>query len=262
MSEKVSPKTFGIHLLRFESTRSYQGERQCSGTNYSEFISRYTRRLLSNRLRNVLRKASHSNISNEDEKDENDIQRKSFRFRLDDMNVTLQRNLSSINLVRSLLASMSGTLFGKLLLEDQRVVNGAHIQRKHEAFEKLIMKVKKHKRDKFNLKERVSSLKYSLGLRERLFRRKIHPSFEFHDNDPSFVKDIMNGPTFMMNFADRPVRILYFIFLAMITEVSLTSASVCSSIHEDFYRAAYSTGPTTPCALTSNDNNLPQVFET
>ncbi|GKC19936.1 hypothetical protein Tco_1022086 [Tanacetum coccineum] len=125
-------------------------------------------------------------------KDENDIQSKSFRFGPDDMNVTLQRNLSPINLVRSLSASVSVTSFRKLLLEDRHVVTSAHIQKKHEVVEKLTMKVKKHRTDKFNLQERVSSLKYNLGLKERLFGRKIHPAFDFHDNDPSFVKDIMN----------------------------------------------------------------------
>ncbi|PWA97528.1 hypothetical protein CTI12_AA028630 [Artemisia annua] len=244
-------KDFGTHLLRSESTRSYRGEHQCSGTNSPEFISRDTRRLLSERLRNVLRKASHSNISNEDEKDEDDIQSKSFRCGPDDMNMTLQRNLSPINLARSLSAPVSGTSFGKLLLEDRHVVTGAHIQRKHEAAEKLTMKVKKRRRDKFNLKERVSSLKYSLGLRARFFGRKIHSASEFRDNDRSFVKDIMSGPTVTMNFGDRPDNA---------TEVPPSPASVCSSIQEDFYRAAYCASPTTPGALTSDDNDLPQAF--
>ncbi|GJT04419.1 hypothetical protein Tco_0838881 [Tanacetum coccineum] len=132
-SERPSnPKQIAQHIAK-----------HCSGTNSSEFISKYTRILLSYRLRNVLRKASHSTISDEDEKDENDIQSKSFRFGPDDMNVTLERNLSPINLI---------------------------------------------------------------------------------------------------------------------TDVPPTPASVCSSIHEDFYRATYCAGPTTPCALTSNDNDLLQAF--
>ncbi|GJW47530.1 hypothetical protein Tco_0079176 [Tanacetum coccineum] len=164
------------------------------------------------------------------------------------MNLTLQRNLSPINLVRSLSASVSGTSFGKLLLEDQHVVTGAHIQRKHEVAEKLTMKVKKHRRDKFNLKERVSSLKYNLGLRARLFGRMMHSASEFRDNDRSFMKDIMNGPTVMIDFDNA-------------TEVPPSLASVCSSIHEDFYRAEYCASPTTPSALTSDDNDLHQAFQ-
>lgn len=251
-------KDLGTNLLRSESTRSYRGEFQCSGTNSPEFISRDTRRLLSERLRNVLRRESHNveNSSNDkitnynsNSKDETDIQSKSFRCGPDDM--ILQRDMSPINLVRSLSAPVSGTSFGKLLLEDPHVVTGAHIRRKHEANEKLKMKVKKQRKDKFNLKERVSSLKYSLTLRARLFGRKIHSSSEFRDNDRSFVKDIMNGPTVMMNIGYRPENA---------TEVPPSPASVCSSIHEDFYRAAYCVSPTTPGAPISDDSDLPQAF--
>lgn len=195
-------KDLGTNLLRSESVRSYRGEYQCSGTNSPEFISRDTRRLLSERLRNVLKKESNNvNIT-----DENDIQSKSFRCGNEHDDMIIQKDLSPINLVRSLSAPVSGTSFGKLLLEDRHVVTGAHIRRKHEAVEKLTVKVKKQRKDKFNLKERVSSLKYSLSLRARLFGRKIHSASEFRDNDRSFVKDIMNGPTVMMNIADRPVR--------------------------------------------------------
>ncbi|XP_024975110.1 uncharacterized protein LOC112513174 [Cynara cardunculus var. scolymus] len=263
-------KDLGANLLRSESTRSYRGESQCSGASSPEFISRDTRRLLSERLRNVLKRESHSNTlmdventskssilnrtlqSSDILKDENDIQSKSFRCGPDDMNMILQRDLSPINLVRSLSAPVSGTSFGKLLLEDRHVVTGAHIRRKHETNEKLTMKVKKQRKDKFNLKERVSSFKYSISLRARLFARKIHSATEFRDNDRSFVKDIMNGPTVTMNFAERPENS---------TEVPPSPASVCSSIHEDFYRAAYCVSPsTTPGAVTSDDNDLPQPF--
>lgn len=248
-------KDLGTNLIRSESTRSYRGEFQCSGTNSPEFISRDTRRLLSERLKNVLKRESHNvdTITCTDElKDENDTQSKSFRCGPDDMNMILQRDLSPINLVRSLSAPVSGTSFGKLLLEDRHVVTGAHIRRKHEATDKLTMKVKKQRKDKFNLKERVSSLKYNLSLRARLFGRKIHSTSEFRENDRSFVKDIMNGPTVMMNFGDRPENA---------TEVPPSPASVCSSIHEDFFRAAYCASPTTtPGAPTSDDNDLPQAF--
>ncbi|KAI7755752.1 hypothetical protein M8C21_032759 [Ambrosia artemisiifolia] len=238
-------KDLGTNLLRSESTRSYRGESQCSGTDSPEFISRDTRRLLSERLRNVLKKESH----NTNLKDEDDNQSKSFRCGHDDM--IIQKDLSPVNLVRSLSAPVSGTSFGKLLLEDRHVVTGAHIRRKHEAIEKLTIKVKKQRKDKFNLKERVSSLKYSLTLRARLFGRKIHSASEFRDNDRSFVKDILNGPTVMMNIADRPENG---------TEVPPSPASICSSIHEDYYRAAYCASPTTTPGAPSDDSDLPQAF--
>ncbi|XP_071693785.1 uncharacterized protein [Rutidosis leptorrhynchoides] len=239
-------KDLATNLVRSESTRSYRGEIQCSGTNSPEFISRDTRRLLSERLRNVLKKQSHNidKITNDDE----------IKVEIDmNMKMSDQRNLSPINLVRSMSAPVSGTSFGKLLLEDRNVVTGAHIRRKHEASEKLAMKVKKHTKDKFNLKERVSNLKHNLTLRGKLFRRKIHSSSssEFRDNDRSFVKDIMNGHTVMMNFADRP---------ANATEVPPSPASVCSSMHDDLYRAAYCASPATPGAFMPEDNDLPQAF--
>lgn len=237
-------KDLGTNLLRSESTRSYKNEFQCSGTNSPEFISRDTRKLLSERLRNVLKRESSTNSN-----DETDIQSKSFRCGPDDM------ILSPVNLVRSLSAPVSGTSFGKLLLEDRHVVTGAHIRRKHESSEK-IMKVKKQRKDKFNLKEKVSSFKYSLSLRARLFGRKIHSANEFREdrgNDRNFVKDIMNGPTVMLNFPDRPENS---------TEVPPSPASVCSSIHEEFFRycASPTTTITTPGAPTLDDNDLPQAF--
>ncbi|XP_076938263.1 uncharacterized protein LOC143606351 [Bidens hawaiensis] len=245
-------KDLGSNLLRSESTRSYRGEFQCSGTNSPEFISRDTRRLLSKRLRNVLKKEESPN-NDINLKHENDIQSKSFRCGNDD--IIIQKDLSPVNLVRSLSAPVSGTSFGKLLLEDRHVATGAHIRRKHEGIEKLTIKVKKQRKDKFNLKEKVSSLKYNLTLRARLFGRKIHSASEFRDNDfhdRSFVKDIMNRSTLMMNIADRPENG---------TEVPPSPASICSSIHDDYYRAAYCASPTTtPGGPTSDDSDLPQAF--
>ncbi|KAL7608657.1 hypothetical protein Lser_V15G12193 [Lactuca serriola] len=232
-------KDLGTNLLRSESTRSYQ-------TNSPEFISRDTRKHLSERLRNVLKRESSSSHSHSIDETENDIQSKSFRCGPDDDHDDMI--LSPVNLVRSLSAPVSsGTSFGKLLLEDRHVVTGAHIRRKHEGNEKLL--VKKERKDRFNLKEKVTNLKYNLSLRARLFGRirKIHSANDqFRENDRCFVKDIMNGPTVMMNFPDRPENS---------TEVPPSPASVCSSIHEEYFR--YCASPTT---TPLDDNDMPQAF--
>lgn len=264
-------RDLGMNLLRSESTRSYRSEIQYNGTSSPEFISRDTRRFLSERLRNVLRRESHQEVSKvvdgssgssrlaydrrklqsrEILKDENDIQSRSFRCGPND-DLALQRDLSPRNLIRSLSAPVSGTSFGKLLLEDRHVVTGAHIRRKHEAIEKLTVKVKKQSKEKFNFKEKVSSFKYSFILRGRLFGRKIHSAVESRSNERDFVKDIMSGPTVMMNFSDRPENA---------TEVPPSPASVCSSVHEEFWRAANCPSPSTPGATPFEENDLPQAF--
>ncbi|KAA8547594.1 hypothetical protein F0562_004023 [Nyssa sinensis] len=220
-------RDLGMNLLRSESTRSYRSEIQFNGPGSPEFINRDTRRLLSERLRNVLKSETHLDIptvvsdssrslmfdnergreqsgdilkaGNEvsycnNVKDEPEMQTRSFRCGPDD-DVMHQRELSPRNLIRSLSAPVSGTSFGKLLLEDRHVLTGAHIRRKHEATEKVTVDVKKRKKERFNFKEKVSSFKYSFALRGRLFGRKIQSADDSCNYRRDFMKDIMSGPT-------------------------------------------------------------------
>nr|GMC62539.1 uncharacterized protein LOC109167609 [Ipomoea batatas] len=212
-------RDLGVNLPRSESTRSYRSEIQFDGTGSPEFINRDTRRFLTERLRNVLKeetcrdipRAVHgcsrlgllskekmrteessgtrnagSKFSHWDEmKNKSDMQSSSFRKDNDDDDdddVKLEAELSPRNLIRSLSAPVSGTSFGKLLLEDRHILTGAHIRRKHEAIEKVTLNAKKRRKEKFNLKEKVSSFKYSFMLRGKLFGKKLPSLEESHGN--------------------------------------------------------------------------------
>ncbi|XP_022740865.1 uncharacterized protein LOC111292648 [Durio zibethinus] len=273
-------RDLGMSLVRSESTRSYRGEIQFNGLGSPEFINKDTRRFLSERLRNVLKQETQLDVpivstggsassvfdngrdrleqlqdmsksGNEQNyweivKDEQEMQNRSFR-RGDDVGL-LNRELSPRNLIRSLSAPVSGTSFGKLLLEDRHIVTGAQIRRKHEGIENVSIDVRKGKKEKFNLKEKVSNT-----LRRRLFGKKIQSMVESYnaDNDPA--KDILSGPTVVMNFGERHENY---------TEVPPSPASVCSSTHEEFWRQVDYLSPiSTPDVTLVEDNAVPQVFK-
>lgn len=231
-------RDLGMNLFRSESTRSYRSEIQFNGTNSPEFISRDTRKYLAERLRNVLKEETHhtsvvpgstrpstvnnprvrtdrlKDVSNTKNKlrywdrikDESDMQCTSFRREAND-NAEIHEELSPRNLIRSLSAPVSGTSFGKLLLEDRHMLTGAHIRRKHEAHERITVNVKKQKKEKFNLREKVTSLKYSFTLKGKFFGRKIQSLDERHNNSHDYVRDIIGRPSMMMNYYDRYVSI-------------------------------------------------------
>ncbi|XP_057758339.1 uncharacterized protein LOC130979014 [Arachis stenosperma] len=274
------------NLFRSESTRSYKNDMLFNGPSSPEFINRDTRRFSSERLRNIGKSemridlpevtsrnsAPHALVNHrvrqkqtEDKcsnatshwkvsKGENEMQTGSFRHDPDD-NVLFQRDLSPRNLVRSLSApvSGSGTSFGKLLLEDRHVLTGAQIRRKLEAVETISVDVKKQKKDRFNIKEKVSHFRYSLGLRGRLFGKRIQSMVESHGNEyGSMVRDVTSGPTVLLTYGERHENS---------TEVPPSPASVCSSVHEEFWkRAEYLSPLSTPDVSSRDDNIVPQVF--
>lgn len=231
-------RDLGMNLFRSESTGSYRSEIQFNGTNSPEFISRDTRKYLAEKLRNVLKEETHhtsvvpgstrpstvdnprvrtdrlKDVSNAKNKlrywdrikDESDMQCTSFRREAND-NAEIHEELSPRNLIRSLSAPVSGTSFGKLLLEDRHMLTGAHIRRKHEAHERITVNVKKQKKEKFNLREKVTSLKYSFTLKGKFFGRKIQSLDEQHNNSHDYVRDIIGRPSMMMNYYDRYVSI-------------------------------------------------------
>lgn len=226
------------NLLRSESTRSYRSENQFNGLSSPEFINRDTRRLLSERLRNVLKSKAHLDIPevtcgesrpylldnhndsfkrDYDSLNSNDLshweiarevkrmQTGSFRCEPVD-SIWVPRELPPRNLVRSLSAPVSGTSFGKLLLEDRHILTGAQIRRKLEAIETVTVDVKKKRKDRFNIKEKVSNFKYNLFLRGKLFGKKFQSIPESHNNedDPMMV-DVTSGPTVLLNCGERHV---------------------------------------------------------
>ncbi|KAF4377643.1 hypothetical protein CsatB_004914 [Cannabis sativa] len=261
-------KDIGANLTRSESTRSYKSEIQLNGPNSSEFISRDTRRFVSERLKNVLNKETnmhtvvggHSrsysvlDLDNDTSKDVQKMQTRSFRYGVGD-DRPLHKELSPRNLVRSLSAPVSGTSFGKLLLEDRHILTGAQIRRKLEATENFPVDLKKRKRERFSFKEKVSNFRYSFSLRGRLFGKKIQSVLESHVFERYPLKDIMSGPTVVSNFDERHVKENF-------TEVPPSPASVCSSsAQEELWRPVDHLSPlSTPDVTPSNEYAMPQVF--
>ncbi|XVE82394.1 hypothetical protein DITRI_Ditri16bG0001000 [Diplodiscus trichospermus] len=176
------------------------------------------------------------------------MQNRSFRHG-DDIGL-LNRELSPGNLIRSLSTPVSGTSFGKLLLEDRCILAGAHIRRKHEGIENVSVDVRKRKKEKFNLKEKLSNIKNGLTLRRRLFGEKIQSVMESYDADGDL--SMLSGPTVVMNFSERHENP---------TEVPSSPASVCSGTHEFWRQVDYISPVSTLDVTFGEDNSLPQVFK-
>ncbi|KAK8346180.1 hypothetical protein V6Z12_A07G196800, partial [Gossypium hirsutum] len=278
-------RDIGRNLFRSESTRSYRSEVQFNGPGSPEFISKDTRRLLSERLRNVhkqetqhgddidvpivvsttsafdngrdrlgrmqyMSKSGNEQSYQEIVKHGQEMQTSSFRHG-DDVGL-LNWELSPRNLIRSLSAPVSGTSFGKLPLEDCHILTGAQIRRKHEGNENASVDIRRRKKEKFNLKEKVSNIKYSLTLRRRLFGKKIQSVVESYNANSDLAKDVLSGPTVIMNIGERHENS---------TEVPPSPASFCSSTHEEFWREVDYLSPiSTPDVTLGEDNVVPQVF--
>ncbi|XP_010680604.2 uncharacterized protein LOC104895726 isoform X2 [Beta vulgaris subsp. vulgaris] len=275
-------------LFRSESARFYQSESPMSelAPSSPEYISRDTRKFLSERFRNVLDGEKHQNLcvisdgspreplfddargrlekardilnaerGNHYWRNGNynlDRQAMSFRCELSD-DGSIQEQPSPRNLVRSLSAPVSGSTFGKLLLEDRYVSTGAQIKRKHEGFDKLSINVKDQRKEGFNLRERVSSLKHSLSLRRRLFSRKLESVDLSESNEFDSANDIMNGPTVTTRFNNRNDNS---------TELPPSPASICSSSHEDFWKPIDHPSPASVSDVTSvEDHSVGNVFK-
>ncbi|KAL0423714.1 UNVERIFIED_CONTAM: hypothetical protein Sradi_0906200 [Sesamum radiatum] len=277
-------RDLGMNLPRSESTRSNRSEIQLNAAGSPEFIDKDTRKFLAERLRNVLRGEIHqevpmvvhnsSRLSMSDfEKGgagqsrdtwidgktsypqcfTNELEKQSRSFRREvNVGEIHPKDLSPRNLVRSLSAPVSGTSFGKLLLEDRHILTGAQIRRKHEVIEKVSLNIKKQKKDKFNIKEKVSSFRYSLTLRGRLFRRRVKLVEGSEQNKKNLLKDITSGPTVAMSFCETHENS---------TEVPPSPASVCSSVHEEYWRAADYLSPISSSgAHQPEDSEMSHVF--
>ncbi|KAK4416883.1 hypothetical protein Salat_2513800 [Sesamum alatum] len=279
MRDRVS-KDLRMNLLRSESTRCNRSDIQLNGADSPEFISRDTRRSLTERLRNVLKGEIHREIPTVSSKSSrsssvldyekraeksshiwiddkmgcsesfmNDLEKQSRSFRQDSCDGGMHnKELYPGNLIRSLSAPVSGT-FGKLLLEDRHILTGAQIRRKHEIVENISMNAKK-KKDKFNIREKVSSFRYSLTLRGKLFHRRVQSVEELHYNKHDLYNDMTSGPTVMLSFCETNENS---------TEVPPSPASVCSTPCEEFGRPTDHTSQTTS-GVHLEDSEMPPVF--
>lgn len=105
------------------------------------------------------------------------------------------------NLTRSYSAPVSGTEFRKLLLEDKNVLTAAHIHRTHEASDNNIIEQRKTKKDGFNIKSRVSSLRQNLMLKSKLFGKRTQLMDQSPEDEIYFMKAIETTPSVLMNIA-------------------------------------------------------------
>ncbi|KAL8168321.1 hypothetical protein V2J09_009820 [Rumex salicifolius] len=272
----------GRRLLRSESSISYSSEIHPIGLNSPELISRNTRDILSERLGNALHGENHhevpSNCSSrsimfDDTRERlqeaknilnarigwnswNDgnygpeAQTRSFRYEFAHEGKSYCDS-SPRSLMRSLSAPASRVSFGKLLLEDRHMLNETRIRRKHESPENNGMDGKSMKRDKFNIREKVSNIKHNFTLRGKLFRRKLRSVDASQNREYDLTKDVA-GPTDMMNFNDRNDNY---------TEVPPSPASICSSAHEEFWKPIDHPSPISTSDITSvGDQSVGNVF--
>ncbi|KAL0396117.1 UNVERIFIED_CONTAM: hypothetical protein Scaly_0060100 [Sesamum calycinum] len=229
-------RDLGMNLPRSESTRSNRSEIQLNAAGSPEFIDKDTRKFLAERLRNVLRGEIHQEVPM--------VVHNSSRLSMSDF--------EKGGAGQSRDTWIDGTSFGKLLLEDRHILTGAQIRRKHEVIEKVSLNIKKQKKDKFNIKEKVSSFRYSLTLRGRLFRRRVKLVEGSEQNKKNLLKDITSGPTVAMSFCETHENS---------TEVPPSPASVCSSVHEEYWRAADYLSPISSSgAHQPEDSEMSHVF--
>ncbi|WZZ70374.1 hypothetical protein YC2023_081744 [Brassica napus] len=244
---------------RSESMRSYAAsEVQCNAPDSpQDFISKDTRKLLAERVRNVLSKEmSSSSRLRPTVSDAESLQKYTDEIEEDTRrNVHKKEPSSPRNLKRSLSAPVSGTSFGKLLLEDRHVLTGAQIMRKHEAVitegeetEPVVVDPIRRK-ERFNLRKKVSSFRSTL--RGRIFGKKIRSMIVSNSFEDETIKDFVTGSRFN-SFYDRNENS---------TEVPPSPASVCSSTPEEFWRNVdYLSQVSTPDVTVSDENGMPQVF--
>ncbi|KAL2334236.1 hypothetical protein Fmac_015449 [Flemingia macrophylla] len=267
------------NLLRSESTRSYKNEMNFNEPNSPEVFNIDTRKF-SERLINIVKGELHLDIpevacyletdavrlkqdtvkcANDNGqwgilKERKELQTGSCRHKLDE-NVLFNKELSPRNLERSLSAPASGTSFGRLLLEDRHVLTGGLIQRKLEAVEVMPVDVKRKKKDGFNIKEKLSTFKYTLGLSGKLFGKRVRSIVESHSHGSEYgpiLRDIKSGPTVLMKYGERDENS---------TEVPPSPASVCScSRGEHWKQAEYSNPISTPDVSSLEDIVIPKVF--
>ncbi|KAJ6851626.1 uncharacterized protein M6B38_259955 [Iris pallida] len=133
------------------------------------------------------------------------------------------------NLVRSFSAPSSGTAFGRLLLEDQHVPTGAHIRRKHEEASELPRREPKKKRkDGFNLRGTVSSLRHNFTIKSKLFGKKVQLADEREEDEFSSPRPIATVPSVVEKFGFVQDNS---------TEVPPSPASLTDSSQDDLFRA-------------------------
>ncbi|XP_042439454.1 uncharacterized protein LOC122024810 [Zingiber officinale] len=151
-------------------------------------------------------------------------------FRRDQTHAFDDESESPKNLTRSYSAPVSGTEFRKLLLEDRNVLTAAHIHRTHETSDNNIIEQRKAKKDGFNIRNRVSSLRQNLMLKSKIFGKRRQLMDQSLEDEIFFMTAIETTPSVLMNIAFEQDNS---------TEVPPSPASVCSSSYDEICRPYY-----------------------
>ncbi|CAN6290796.1 unnamed protein product [Urochloa humidicola] len=157
------------------------------------------------------------------------------------------------NLMRSFSAPVSGTTFVKLLSEEPRVLTGARLQRKQEGHHgssrpSASSEERKGRKDAFGIKGKVSNLRQNLGLRAKLFGKKLHAAA-----DESFPDDL---PPIGMLVTAPSVLIHPGVLQENSTEVPPSPASWCSSPPDEMTRGGYPS-PVSPLEAAFSEHRSP-----
>lgn len=270
---------FRSTLVCAESTRSYRSEAQFNGSNSPEFLRRDRRKLLSDRLKNVLRnetdieipltatqrpgtsvsrketmrlrptydlsKKGKKEIYWEDKEAITESKTRCFRHENENSVAFDSEAVSPRNLVRSFSAPVSGTAFGKFLSEDQHLLTGAPICRKHEAHVHTSGEGRRNKKDGFNFRGRVSNFK------GKFFGKKINSMVGTAEDDIPSMKTVVTAPSVFLN-----TRIAQ----ENSTEVPPSPASMSTSSLDEIYRPGYPS-PVSPFEDSfTEDSSSSQVF--
>ncbi|XP_042448476.1 uncharacterized protein LOC122033503 isoform X1 [Zingiber officinale] len=242
-------RDMGTKLIRSNSTRSSRSDIQINAPNSPGFIRRNTRKLLSEKSKNVLKNElflenpsiNHGDSGASANKGkampefifESNKGKKVYYWKsnegVNESDPSLTQKFLTVdsdlepqwNLIRSLSAPVSGTTFGRLLLEDRHIA-AAQICRKLEASDNKFSELRKQRKDSFNLKGTVSALKHNLNFKGMLFWRKDQQIKE--PSQCEFIPvEIKAAPTIVTNFG---------IIQENSTEVPPSPASVSSSSEE------------------------------
>ncbi|KAI0530579.1 hypothetical protein KFK09_000123 [Dendrobium nobile] len=220
-------RDLGTSSVRSESTRSHRNDFHVNEQESQESIKKDTRKIISDRLKNVLmddREIEKSKFNGnslqikekersksmtdflkegkgasfwEDKKAVNESIPKYLRREQMKMAEFDDDAMSPPNLIRSFSAPVSGTAFGKLLLEDQRVATGAQLSRRNETFEN---DSGRNKKDGLNFKGRVSSLRRNLSFKGKIFGKKMPLIGESTSETFSYLKSIETLPSVIRNY--------------------------------------------------------------
>ncbi|KAJ4806204.1 RB1-inducible coiled-coil protein [Rhynchospora pubera] len=232
----------------------------------SELVRRDTRRILSEKLKNVLRsepgsekpstsmeppRASFIIKRRERVKSMSEFpsiiniedKRNDARCKLDSAGMVDANMASPRSLFRSFSAPVSGTTLGKLLLEDSGLTKWAHVGVRHEEDEAGLREERKGRKEHGpGLKGKVSNLKQNLNLKRKLFRNKTQAVKTPNSEDFLPINVIRTIPSALVNPGTNQENY---------TEVPPSPASISSSSHNEF-SGGNSPSPVSPLEVSSH----------